>query len=128
MWATTATGDTVTVDRTTTSGYDHNEDGNGRHSNNGHDDDGNRRHDDGRQDDTPTTATDGMTTLRDLGDCSSGGNIAPAIPNSIATSDEAAAFAREAATDAQDFNNAHASIVAKHRPQDVPPKCFWHQT
>jgi hypothetical protein len=29
--------------------------------------------------------------------------------------DEAAAFAREAAADAQDFNNAHASIVAKHR-------------
>jgi len=29
--------------------------------------------------------------------------------------DEAAAFAREAAVDAQDFSNAHASIVAKHR-------------
>jgi hypothetical protein len=29
--------------------------------------------------------------------------------------DEAAAFAREAVTDAQDFNNAHTSIVAKHR-------------
>jgi hypothetical protein len=29
--------------------------------------------------------------------------------------DEAAAFAREAVADDQDFNNAHASIVAKHR-------------
>ncbi len=29
--------------------------------------------------------------------------------------DQAAAFAREAAANAQDFNNAHASIVAKHR-------------
>ena len=32
--------------------------------------------------------------------------------------DEAAVFAREAAAKAQDFNNAHTSIVAKH------PKMF----
>ena len=30
------------------------------------------------------------------------------------TTDEAAVFAREAAADAQDFINAHTSIVAKH--------------
>jgi hypothetical protein len=29
--------------------------------------------------------------------------------------EEAAAFARAALTDAQDFTNAHASILAKHR-------------
>jgi hypothetical protein len=29
--------------------------------------------------------------------------------------DEAAAFARAAVTNAQDFTNAHASILAKHR-------------
>jgi hypothetical protein len=59
------------------------------------------------------------------------GNVAPAIPDSIIAqgggpiafleeraailserADQAAAFAREAAADAQDFNNAHASIVA----------------
>ncbi len=81
-----------------------------------------------------TTETAGTTTsLR--GDCSSGINVAPpAIPTSIVApaqggpiafieeraailnqrASEAAAIAREAATNAADFNNAHASIVAKH--------------
>jgi hypothetical protein len=87
--------------------------------------------------DTMTTVTAGTTTLlRDIGDGSSGINVAPpAIPTSIVAraqggpvafleeraallnqcAREAAAVAREAVTDAADFNNAHASIVAKHR-------------
>ena len=85
--------------------------------------------------DTMTTETAGTTTSLH-GDCSSGINVAPpAIPTSIVArarggpiafleeraailnqrASEAAAIAREAATDAADFNNAHASIVAKHR-------------
>ena len=75
-----------------------------------------------------------MCTTCRLGQCGCSGNIAPAIPSSIVAqargpiaflkesaailsqrADEAAAFAREVAADAQDFNNAHASIVAKHR-------------
>ena len=83
--------------------------------------------------DTTTTVTAGTATLHDVSDGSSGDNVASAIPNSIVAqargsmafleerasilsqlADEAAAFAREAAADAQDFNNAHASIVAKH--------------
>jgi hypothetical protein len=83
---------------------------------------------------TMTTGTASTTTLYEVGNGSSGGNIAPAIPNSIVArargpiafleeravilsqrADEAASFAREAVTDAQDFNNAHASIVAKHK-------------
>jgi hypothetical protein len=85
---------------------------------------------------TTMTATAGTTTtlLHNVGNGSSGGNVAPAIPSSIVAraqgpiafleeraailsqrADEGAVFAREAATDAQDFNNAHASIVAKHR-------------
>ena len=84
---------------------------------------------------TATIATAGTrTTLPHIGDGSSVGNIAPAVPESIMArgrgpiafleeraailserADQAAAFAREAAADAQDFNNAHASIVAKHR-------------
>ena len=78
---------------------------------------------------TTETATAGMTTTSR----SSGINVA--IPTSIVArprggpiafledravmlsqrADQAAAFAREVVTDAQDFNNAHASIVAKHR-------------
>ncbi len=84
--------------------------------------------------DVTTIATAGTTTLPRIGDGSSVGNAAHAIPHSIVArgqgpiafleecaailserADQAAAFAREAAADAQDFNNAHASIVAKHR-------------
>jgi len=84
--------------------------------------------------DTTTTAMTGTTTLHDVGNGSSGGNVAPAIPISIVAraqgpiafleecvailsqrADEAAVFAREVVADAQDFNNAHASIFAKHR-------------
>jgi len=81
-----------------------------------------------------TTVTAGTTTLDIVGDgLSSGGKVAPSIPNSVVArargpiaflqeraailsqcADEAAAFAREAVADAQDINNAHASIVAKH--------------
>jgi hypothetical protein len=81
--------------------------------------------------DTMTTGTAGTTTSG-----SSCMNVAPsAIPTSIVArprggpiafleeraallsqrASEAAAVAREAVTDAADFNNAHASIVAKHR-------------
>jgi len=81
---------------------------------------------------TIETMTAGMTTTSG----SSGINVAPtAIPTSIAAqprggpiafledraamlsqrADEAAAFAREAVTDARDFSNAHASIIDKHR-------------
>ena len=76
-------------------------------------------------------ATAGTTIPPYIGDVSSVGNVAPAIPDSIMVrpiafleeraailserADQAAAFAREAAADAQDFNNAHASIVLKHR-------------
>jgi hypothetical protein len=38
--------------------------------------------------------------------------------------DEAAAFAREAAADAQDFNNDHASIVAKHHKEMFLQRAF----
>ena len=91
-----------------------------------------------------TTATDGITvadtmTTGTAGTTTSGSsdiNIAPpAIPTSIVVgprggpiafleehaallsqrTSKAAAVAREAVTDAADFNNAHASIVAKHR-------------
>ncbi len=81
-----------------------------------------------------TIATVGTTMLPRIGNGSSVGNVAPAIPHSILTrgqgpiafleeraailsehADQAAAFAREAAADAQDITNAHASIVAKHR-------------
>jgi hypothetical protein len=84
--------------------------------------------------DVTTIATAGTTTLPHIGNGSSVGNVAPAIPHSIMArgqgpmafleeraavlserADQAAAFAREAAADAQDFSNAHASIVAKHR-------------
>ena len=85
--------------------------------------------------DTMTTemVTAGMTTTSG----SSGINVAPttAIPTSIVArprggpiafledravmlsqrADQAAVFAREAVTDALDFSNAHASIIAKHR-------------
>jgi hypothetical protein len=87
------------------------------------------------------TMTTGMTTAATAtsGSSSSGSiNVAPttAIPTSIVArparggpiafledraamlsrrADEAAAFARAAVTDAQDFTNAHASILAKHR-------------
>jgi hypothetical protein len=90
--------------------------------------------------DTMTMMT-GMTTAATAtsGSSSSGSiNVAPttAIPTSIVArparggpiafledraamlsqrADEAAAFARAAVTDAQDFTNAHASILAKHR-------------
>jgi hypothetical protein len=84
--------------------------------------------------DTMTTGMAGMTTsLPDIGNGSSGINVAPpAIPTSIVArggpiafleelaallnqrASKAAAVAREAVTDAADFNNAHASIVAKH--------------
>ena len=83
--------------------------------------------------DTMTTGMAGMTTsLPDIGNGSSGINVAPpAIPTYSGAStrrafleeraallnqraSEAAAVAREAVTDAADFNNAHASIVAKH--------------
>jgi len=82
--------------------------------------------------DTMTTGTAGTTTS-----CSSDiKNVAPpAIPTSIVArprggpivflkeraallsqrASKAAAVAREAVTDAADFNNVHASIVAKHR-------------
>jgi hypothetical protein len=86
--------------------------------------------------DTMTTEMAGTTTsLR--GDGSSGLNVAPpAIPTTYIVAraqggpiafleqravvlnqraSEAAAIAREAVTDAADFNSAHASIVAKHR-------------
>jgi hypothetical protein len=80
---------------------------------------------------TTGTVTTGMTTSG-----SSGINVAPtAIPTSIVArprggpiafledraamlsqrADETAAFAREAVTNAQDFSNAYASIIAKHR-------------
>jgi hypothetical protein len=81
-----------------------------------------------------TIAAAGTTTLPRIGGGSFVGNVAPAIPHSIVArgqgpiafleeravilserADQAAAFAREAAADAQDFTNAHASIVAKHR-------------
>jgi len=86
--------------------------------------------------DTMTTGTAGTTTPSDIDDGSSGSNVAPpAIPTSIVAraregpiafleervailslrADEAAAVAREAVTDAVDFNNAHTSIVTKHR-------------
>jgi hypothetical protein len=84
--------------------------------------------------DVTRIATAGTTTLPHIGDGSSVGNVAPAIPDSIMArgqgpiafleepaailserTDQAAAFAREVAADAQDFNNAHASIVSKHR-------------
>ena len=86
--------------------------------------------------DTMTTGTAGTTTLSDIDNDSSGGNVAPpAIPTSIVararggpiafleervailsqSADEAAAVAREAVTDAVDFNNARTSIVTKHR-------------
>ena len=78
---------------------------------------------------TTETATAGMTTTSG----SSGINVA--IPTSIVArprggpiafledravmlsqrADQAAAFAREAANDALDFSNAHASIIDKHR-------------
>ncbi len=85
--------------------------------------------------DTMTTGTSGTMPLPDIGDGSSGRNVAPpAISTSIVAraqggpiafleervallnqrASEAAAVAREAVTDAADFNNAHASIVAKH--------------
>ncbi len=84
---------------------------------------------------TATIATASTrTTLPHIGDGSSVGNVAPAIPDSIMArgrghiafleeraailgerADQSAAFAGEAAAEAQDFNNAHASIVAKHR-------------
>ncbi len=84
---------------------------------------------------TATIATAGTrTTLPRIGNGSSVSNIAPAIQDFIIVqgqgpivfleeraailserADQAAAFARDAAADAQDFNNAHASIVAKHR-------------
>ena len=77
--------------------------------------------------DTMTTGTACKTMLPDIGDCSSGGNIAPpAIPTSIVAQaqgpiafleERAAIFSQhvdEAVTDAKDFNNAHAYIVAKH--------------
>jgi len=81
---------------------------------------------------TIETMTAGMTTTSGF----SGINVAPtAIPTSIVArprggpiafledraamlsqcADEAAAFAREAVTDARDFSNAHASIIDKHR-------------
>ncbi len=93
-----------------------------------------------------TTGTAGMTTLPDIGDGSSGGNIAPpAIPTSIVArprggpiafleeraailsqhADDAAAVAREAVSDAVDFTNAHASIVAKHRKMCLE-RAFWY--
>ena len=84
--------------------------------------------------DVTTIATAGTTMLPHVGDGSSGSNVAPAIPNSITAqgqgpisfpeecavilsdcTDPATAFAMEAVANAQDFNNAHASIVAKHR-------------
>ena len=84
--------------------------------------------------DVTTIATASTTTLPHIGNGSSGSNVAPAIPDSIMAqergpiafleehaailserADQAAAFAREASANAQDFNNAHASIVAKHR-------------
>jgi hypothetical protein len=84
--------------------------------------------------DVTMIATARTMTLPHIGDGSSVGNVAPAIPHSIMVrgqgpiafleeratilserADQAAAFAREAAADAQDFSNAHASIVAKHR-------------
>jgi hypothetical protein len=80
-----------------------------------------------------TIATAGTTTLPHIGNGSSVGNVAHAIPHSIMAqgqgpiafleeraailsehADQAVAFDREAAADAQDFSNAHASIVAKH--------------
>jgi hypothetical protein len=86
--------------------------------------------------DTMTTGTAGTTSLPDIGDGSSGINVAPpAIRTSIVARarggpvefleeraallnqcvSEAAAVTREAVINAADFNNAHASIVAKHR-------------
>jgi hypothetical protein len=84
--------------------------------------------------DVTTIATAGTTTLPRIGDGSSVGNVAPAIPHSILVQgqgpiafleeraailservDQAAAFAREVAANVQDFSNAHVSIVAKHR-------------
>jgi len=86
--------------------------------------------------DTMMTGTAGKMSLPNIGDGYSGINVAPpAIPTSIVAraqggpivflkeraallnqlANEAAAVVREAVTDAADFNNAHASIVAKHR-------------
>lgn len=83
------------------------------------------------------TMTTGTVTATATSGSSSGINVAPttAIPSSIVArprggpiafledraamlsqrAEEAAAFARAAVTDAQDFTNAHASILAKHR-------------
>jgi len=79
---------------------------------------------------------DTMTAVMTTTSGSSGINVAStAIPTSIVVrprggpiafledcaamlsqrADEAASFAREAVTDAQDFSNAHASIIDKHR-------------
>jgi hypothetical protein len=121
-------GDAVMEDRTRTSGHDDNEaTGNTTTMNTSTATDGMMVAD------TITTGTASTTTLHDIGDGSSGGNIAPAIPSSLVArargpiaflkecaailsqrADEAAAFAREAVTDAHDFNNAHTSIVSKH--------------
>ena len=84
--------------------------------------------------DVTKIATAGRTTPPHIGNGSSVRNVAPTIPDSIMArgqrpiafleeraailserADQAAAFAREAVADAQNFNNAHASIVAKHR-------------
>ena len=87
--------------------------------------------------DTMTMTTGMVTAATATSGSSSGINVAPttAIPTSIVArprggpiafledraamlsqrADEAAAFARAAVTDAQDFTNAHASILAKHR-------------
>ena len=77
--------------------------------------------------DTMTMTTGMVTAATATSGSSSGINVAPttAIPTSIVArprgamlsqrADEAAAFARAAVTDAQDFSNAHASILAKHR-------------
>ncbi len=92
-----------------------------------------------------TAGTAGTTTLPDIGDGSSGGNIAPpAIPTSTVArarggpiafleervailsqrADEAAAVAREALTDAMDFNNAHASICWRKTLGPIPMLVF----
>jgi hypothetical protein len=148
--ATTATSDTAPAYMMATSGHVDNDDGNGdtvteaRKRTSGHNNNkatGNTTTmnmttamDGITVADTMTTGTASTTTLHNIGDDSSGGNVAPAIPSSIVAraqgpiafleeraailsqrADEAAALAREAVTDAQDFNNAHASIVAKHR-------------
>ena len=92
--------------------------------------------------DTMTTGTAGLTRTSSSSDI----NIAPpAIPTSIVAqpqggpiafleecaallsqcASKAAAVAREAVTDAADFNNVHASIVAKHREMFLE-RAFWH--